>query len=273
MRISMKAGWMLGVCAAVACADAWCAEIPRVVAHRGNYQYDDNALGGFKQSLAAGVTGYETDVQMTADGGFVIMHDANVARTTTGTGNVGDLTFAAVTNLTLKKSGEHVPSLQQIADLFRDRPDVSVEFEMKWQKLSPEKLNQYVDGVHKIVTSTMPAGSYVFTSFSTDYLRAMRARHPNAPTALILGKAPASAADDAAIKTAVALGCERIAPLAGTSPDWVAAASRASLRTTLWMVEDLENWKRCRAKGAATVTSNHPIQLYTAVTNYLGGVR
>lgn len=271
-----RAGLVFGLCAVVAYADVFGAEIPRVVAHRGNYQYDDNALGGFRQSLAAGVTGYETDVQMTSDGGLVIMHDTNVARTTTGTGNVYDMTFAAVTNLTLKKSGEHVPSLQQIADLFKDRPDVSVEFEMKGQKPldeDPEKLAQYVDGVHKIVTSTMPAGSYVFTSFVTGYLRMMRKRHPNAPTALIIGKAPASAADDADIKMAVSLGCERIAPLAGTSPDWVDAAQRAGLRVTLWMVEDFDTWKCCRAKGAATVTSNHPIQLYTAVTNHLNCTR
>lgn len=271
-----RVGLVLGLCTAVAYADVFGAEIPRVVAHRGNYQYDDNALGGFRQSLAAGMTGYETDVQMTSDGGLVIMHDTNVARTTTGTGNVYDMTFAAVTNLTLKKSGEHVPSLQQIADLFKDRPDVSVEFEMKGQKPlyeDPEKLAQYVDGVHKIVTSTMPAGSYVFTSFAVDYLRMMRKRHPNAPTALIIGKAPASAADDADIRKAVALGCERIAPLAGTSADWVDAAQRAGLRVALWMVEDLDTWKSCRAKGAATVTSNHPIQLYTAVTNHLNCTR
>ena len=43
-------------------------ESPRIVAHRGNFQYDDNALGGFLQSLDAGVTGFETDVQMTSDG-------------------------------------------------------------------------------------------------------------------------------------------------------------------------------------------------------------
>lgn len=272
MRIGFNAGLAIGLCAAVACADAFGAEIPRVVAHRGNFQYDDNALGGFRQSLAAGITGFETDVQMTADGGFVIMHNGGVSGTTTGTGEVRDMTFAAVTNLTLKRSGENVPSLQQIADLFRDRPDVSVEFEMKSQGFKGEKLAQYVDGVHRIVTSTMPAGTYVFTSFSTDYLRAMRERHPNAPTAYIVGKS-LTPADDGLIKTAVALGCERIAPLAGTSAEMVAAASRASLRSTLWMVEDLNTWKKCREKGAATVTSNHPIELYTAVTNHLGGVK
>lgn len=246
-------------------------EVPRVVAHRGNYQYDDNARGGFEQSLAAGVTGFETDVQMTSDGGFVIMHDATVATTTTGTGNVIDLTFAAVTNLTLKKSGEHVPSLQQIADLFKDRNDVFVEFEMKSQGLSGESLNQYVDGVHNIVSSTMPAGTYVFTSFDTSYLQSMKTRHETARTAYILGTAYADVSDAslAPITTAVELGCSQISPLVGTCAEWIAAAKKEGLNVALWMVEDISTWATCRTKGADTVTSNHPLELYPAATNYM----
>ena len=99
-----KSTFFLLVLAASGLAGA--VESPRIVAHRGNYQYDDNARGGFQQSLDAGVTGFETDVQMTSDGGFVIMHDSTVATTTTGSGDVKALSFAAVTNLTLKKSGE-----------------------------------------------------------------------------------------------------------------------------------------------------------------------
>lgn len=246
-------------------------EVPRVVAHRGNYQYDDNARGGFEQSLAAGVTGFETDVQMTSDGGFVIMHDATVATTTTGTGNVIDLTFAAVTNLTLKKSEEHVPSLQQIADLFKDRDDVFVEFEMKSQNLSGDRLNQYVDGVYNIVSSTMPAGTYVFTSFDTSYLRAMKTRHTTARTAYILGTAytDVSDASRAPIETAVGLGCSQISPLVGTCAEWIAAAKKEGLNVALWMVEDISTWATCRTKGADTVTSNHPLELYPAATNYM----
>lgn len=239
-------------------------ESPRIVAHRGNFQYDDNALGGFLQSLDAGVTGFETDVQMTSDGGFVIMHDNTVATTTTGSGDVKALTFAAVTNLTLKKSGEHVPSLQQVADVFRGRSDVFVEFEMKSQGFTGETLNQYVDGVHQIVSSTMASGTYVFTSFSQDYLRAMKTRHPEAKTALISGTA-FTAADSSLITTALSLDCSQVSPAVGTEKGWIDAAHAAGLKVALWMVEDLSTWQTCRTKGTDTVTSNHPIQLLSEI--------
>ncbi len=242
-------------------------EIPRIVAHRGDYTaYDDNALGGFRRALDAGVTGFETDVEMTSDGGFVLMHNETVDATTTGTGKVADMTFEAVTNLTLKRSGERVPSLQQLADLFRDRSDVFVEFEMKSQGFSGDKLNQYVDGVYSIVSSTMPAGTYIFTSFTASYLSAMKTRHPEAQTAYIRSGAQT---DESAITKAVELGCAQVSPGVATDGAWVAKAKAQGLKVALWMVEDLATWQACRDKGADSVTSNNPIELRTAVTNYL----
>ena len=44
------------------------AESPRVLSHRGGrHEYDDNAAGGFKKCLDAGLTGFETDFRMTKD--------------------------------------------------------------------------------------------------------------------------------------------------------------------------------------------------------------
>lgn len=92
------------------------AERPLVNAHRGGtFEYDDNALGGFRRCLAAGVRGFETDVQLTKDDRLVIMHDKDIARTTTGKGSAHDLTLDELMALKLKKSGENVPSARQVA--------------------------------------------------------------------------------------------------------------------------------------------------------------
>lgn len=257
----------------VVCLCAWTglvalgAESPRVLAHRGNYQYDDNALGGFQQSLAAGVTGIELDIHMTSDGGMIVMHDSTVSTTTTTTeGTVESMTFEAVTNLVLKKSGEHVPSLQQVVDLFRGRSDLFVEFEMKADGgHTGTALDTYVDNVYSIVSAAMPAGTYAFTSFSTTYLQAMKARHSTAPIGLIVS----GALTQAQIDSAVSLGCCQIAPQTQSTAEMVSAARAAGLGVTLWMVEDLDTWQACRTKGATATTSNHPTTLYASVTNFI----
>ena len=56
---------------------------PLVQAHRGGrFEYDDNALGGFKMCRSRGIKGFELDVRYTKDCVLVVMHDESLDRTT-----------------------------------------------------------------------------------------------------------------------------------------------------------------------------------------------
>ena len=74
-----------------------------VAAHRG-YHHDvpENSLAALRASAAVGADFMECDVRHTADGVLVLMHDAEVDRTTDGTGKVDALTWAQVQALNLK---------------------------------------------------------------------------------------------------------------------------------------------------------------------------
>ena len=81
-RLMMMVALVSSICAVA-------AESPRVLSHRGGrHEYDDNAAGGFKKCLDAGLTGFETDFRMTKDLQLVVMHDSKVDRTTEGKGIV-----------------------------------------------------------------------------------------------------------------------------------------------------------------------------------------
>lgn len=63
------------------------------IAHRGNNtEYPENSLPAFQ--AARRHWGIETDIQVTSDGKWVVMHDATVDRTTNGTGTVASKTLA-----------------------------------------------------------------------------------------------------------------------------------------------------------------------------------
>lgn len=63
------------------------------IAHRGNNtEYPENSLPAFKNSRRH--WGIETDIQVTSDGKWVVMHDSTVDRTTNGTGAISSMTFA-----------------------------------------------------------------------------------------------------------------------------------------------------------------------------------
>ncbi|MDT2743937.1 glycerophosphodiester phosphodiesterase family protein [Enterococcus asini] len=63
------------------------------IAHRGNNTtYPENSIPAFL--TARRHWGIETDIQVTSDGQWVVMHDATVDRTTNGTGAVASMTLA-----------------------------------------------------------------------------------------------------------------------------------------------------------------------------------
>jgi glycerophosphoryl diester phosphodiesterase len=82
-------------------ADPACDRV-LVVAHRGEHgEVPENSIAAIERTAAAGISLAEIDVRETADGVLVLMHDGTVDRTTDGTGNVSDFTFAELQALTL----------------------------------------------------------------------------------------------------------------------------------------------------------------------------
>lgn len=255
-------------CTKTACAEkSWreLAEKPMIVSHRGGRrEYDDNAVGGFVKCLKAGIRGYETDVRMTKDDGLVIMHDGNVSRTTTGSGDVHAMTLAEVTALKLKQSGENVPTLQQLADVFKGAKGIRVEWEMKenGKSLGSEaRLEKYCRQLHDTVVNTMEPGNYTFISFYEDTLKMMHRLYPDAPLGLNVGKF----ATKEAIDKAVELGCCGVAPLLkGTTKEMVDYAHSKGLVVSLWMIQNEKDYALSRSLGADTNTSDYPLALLKA---------
>src|SRR5881397_2525073 len=65
-----------------------------VIAHRGNrVRAPENTLLAFRQAVEIGADAIEFDVRLTRDGVPVVIHDADLDRTTNGHGLVESYTF------------------------------------------------------------------------------------------------------------------------------------------------------------------------------------
>ncbi len=95
-----------------------------VVAHRGASAVEpENTLRAFESAIRAGADVVELDVRLTADGVPVVLHDADVAATTDGTGWVHELTISQVKDLDAGvRSGrrEEIPTLAEALELAAD---------------------------------------------------------------------------------------------------------------------------------------------------------
>ena len=67
-----------------------------VSGHRGGMMpgYPENCIESFEKTLSMMPSFFEIDPRLTKDSVIVLMHDATIDRTTTGTGKVSDYTYA-----------------------------------------------------------------------------------------------------------------------------------------------------------------------------------
>jgi len=100
-----------------------------IIGHRGaSADAPENTLAAFRLARAQGADGIEFDVQLSADGWPVVMHDDDVARTTDGEGLVTDMKLADLKALSLA-DGQKVPTL---AEVFEEMgPDFLYNVELK----------------------------------------------------------------------------------------------------------------------------------------------
>ena len=102
-----------------------------VVAHRGaSAREPENTLTAFDSALSAGADAIELDVRLSSDGVPVVMHDADVAGATDGSGFVHEMTLAQLKRLDASKGlGERqeVATLAEALALVGDRGGVNLE--------------------------------------------------------------------------------------------------------------------------------------------------
>ena len=116
---------LVAVCAVVGSVTAAAQSMiaPLFAAHRGGaLLWAENSLLAFRNALALGADFLELDVHLTRDGEVVVIHDATLERTTTGSGPVRERTLAELGAVRLKdRDGavleERIPTLDQVVAL------------------------------------------------------------------------------------------------------------------------------------------------------------
>ncbi len=108
---------------------------PLVLGHRGyRARHPENTLLAFREALAVGADGVECDVQKTADGRYVVIHDPSVDRVTGQRGDVAAMTLADLKRLDFG-AGQSIPTLEEL--LRAMPPEAYLDVELKEETLLP----------------------------------------------------------------------------------------------------------------------------------------
>jgi glycerophosphoryl diester phosphodiesterase len=105
---------------------------PLILGHRGlSLHHLENSMEAFRSALAAGMDGFELDVQPTRDGVCMVLHDEDLARTANGSGLLRQMKAAELPPL---KNGEGLPRLTDVLDLPARLINVELKGEPGWQQ-------------------------------------------------------------------------------------------------------------------------------------------
>ncbi|MEW2414412.1 glycerophosphodiester phosphodiesterase family protein [Streptomyces sp. NPDC046866] len=212
------------------------------IGHRGVMGVEpENTLRSFVRAERAGMDAIALGVQLSKDGVLVVLHDAEVDRTTDGTGAVADLTLAELRELDAGR-GERVPVFEEVLDAVR----------LPLQVSAPDRAA--AAALAELVVRRDAAGRVEVASFSDAVLAETARLVPGARTVLHSDLAGDEAED--VVDRALAAGAHSLAlNLRRLTLETVEAAHRAGLRVTGWTVNSLEHLRLARAlelDGAAT---------------------
>ena len=248
--------------------------------HRGaGGEAPENTLVSFERALAQGAAILETDVHVTRDGEVVIAHDADVSRTTNGSGRIAELGFKALAALDaghrfspdggashpFRGRGIRIPTLREV---FRRLPEARFNIELK----SGDP--RLVAAVVALVAEHERADRTLLAAAEAETLAAVRAELERrgvrtalgASVADVLGFVRAALGQAEAPREPMAL---QIPPsFAGeplVTPALVAFAHSRDVQVHVWTINEESEMKRLLALGVDGVMSDFPGRLRAVV--------
>ncbi len=231
---------------------------PLVLGHRGASAYaPENTLAAFALALEQGAHGVEFDVQLSADGQVVVIHDATVERTTNSRGRVAQLTAAELRALDAG-GGEGVPTLDDVFEAFGPRMLYNVELKVGglWDR-----------GLARAVAVRIAAfqlqNHVVVSSFNPLALRwARRELSTTTMTAFLWYKSPVARRAIQPLLPVVQAD-HPYHPL--VDERYMAWMRKLRLRVHVWTVDEIEEARRLAALGVHALITNKPREIAAAL--------
>ena len=246
---------------------------PLVIAHRGDSAHrPENTLAAFAGALEVGAALVELDVQLTADGHVIVLHDPGLDRTTTGRGDVRRLTLAEVRSVSAgypdrfgsAYEGERVPALSEALALLRARARVLVE-------IKAESVTDDADGgiearTAEEVRRAGMADAVALISFEQRAILHLASLAPEMTRGRLFGRTN----PDEVLAAAREAGCGLVMPHKSQLTDALAdRVHAAGLDLATWVVDEPAELKQLARFGLYGVGSNRPGVLLEAIADGL----
>ncbi|HEY7427998.1 MAG TPA: glycerophosphodiester phosphodiesterase [Gemmataceae bacterium] len=223
----------------------------QATAHRGHsHAAPENTLAAIRKAIESGADYAEVDVQQTADGVVVLLHDRDLKRVAGDPRRLGELPYDEVRKLDVGSwfdpsfAGERVPTLAEAINLSRGRIKLNIELKF----YGPDR--RLGREVAHLVREQHFESDCLVTSFNYDVLQEMKQQNPQARTGLII----AHALGDVSRLEVEALSVRA---------DWLSdkvlrAAHRLGKEVHVWTVNDARRMAQLMKRGVDNIITDDP---------------
>jgi len=201
----------------------------------------ENTLRSFVAAQRAGLDVIELDLHLSKDGALAVMHDADVDRTTDGSGAIAEMTLAELRQLDAG-GGQRVPVFEEVLDAVRCPLQAEIKDVAAARALA--EVMRRRDLVPRVEVS----------SFHDDAIAEISALVPGVRTVLIASRWGADVTDRAKAvgAQALALNIRRL------TLETVETAHAQGLRVIGWVVNTQEHLRLVRALELDGATTDFP---------------
>ena len=229
------------------------------IAHRGaSGTFPENTLSAFRAAIDAGADMCELDVQLSRDGGVVVIHDETVERTTDGKGEVAELTLEDLKRLDAGANfkggaltGERISTLDEVFAVTSGRCGLNIEL----------KAGGLEHQVAQIMQARNAFSDSIVSSFDWEYLKKIQQLHFNIRVGLLAEEKPVDL-----MMNAVAMRAHAINPRWDmVTADLCKAAHERDLRVYTWTVDADARMRALVECGVDGIMTNYPERLRTVV--------
>jgi len=201
----------------------------------------ENTLRSFVRAESAGMDAVELDLHLSKDGALVVMHDAEVDRTTDGSGAIADRTLAELRELDAGK-GERVPVFEEVVDAVRSPLQAEIKDVAAARALA--------DVMHRRDL----AERVEVSSFHDEAVAEIASLVPGVRTVLVASRWEADVVDRAKAVGAASLALN----IRRLTLEVVERAHAEGLRVVGWVVNTQDQLRLARAFELDAVTTDFP---------------
>lgn len=201
----------------------------------------ENTLRSFVAADRAGLDVIELDLHLSKDGALVVMHDADVDRTTDGTGPIADKTLAELRALDAGR-GERVPTFEEVLDAVRAPLQAEIKDTAAARALAEVMLRRDLVGRVEVL------------SFHDEAVAEIARLVPGVRTALVASRYGPDVVDRAVAAGAATL----VLNIRRLTLEVVEKARKANLRIIGWVVNTQDHLRLVRALQLDGATTDYP---------------